>query len=321
MKQEEYRKTIEKAFPLRKELKQDMSRELFRTQNKKRGKKRYVISAVAAGVAAAAILCTMNLQQQADNGQQASSGNPVIDAVRNVAQKTFSLTVYASDEVDGTSEPVSIEPGKEYVLSSDNTNVYNKFYNIYPQHYMPNEDELSDSGMKVAGYGFNIRVEGEDISEITFINKNGFFLKKIDYYYREALPEYEEEMKEFFAQYPYGYGIALKESAYKDLTPENTGADDTIMWYFVDAGNRYTVAYDQQGTADNLYALGFTAPAEEPFVLDEDNNWVSTWLPYMDDFNNTVITVQVKYNDGSIEEKDIKLKTDDYWNMKIMVCE
>ena len=45
MKQEEYRKTIEKAFPLRKELKQDMSRELFRTQNKKRGKKRYVISA------------------------------------------------------------------------------------------------------------------------------------------------------------------------------------------------------------------------------------------------------------------------------------
>lgn len=43
MKQEEYRKTIEKAFPLRKELKQDMSRELFRTQNKKRGKKRYVI--------------------------------------------------------------------------------------------------------------------------------------------------------------------------------------------------------------------------------------------------------------------------------------
>ena len=128
-------------------------------------------------------------------------------------------------------------------------------------------------------------------------------------------------MKEFFAQYPYGYGIALKESAYKDLTPENTGADDTIMWYFVDAGNRYTVAYDQQGTADNLYALGFTAPAEETFVLDEDNNWVSTWLPYMDDFNNTVITVQVKYNDGSIEEKDIKLKTDDYWNMKIMVCE
>lgn len=125
---------------------------------------------------------------------------------------------------------------------------------------MPNEDELSDSGMKVAGYGFNIRVEGEDISEITFINKNGFFLKKIDYYYREVLPEYEEEMKEFFAQYPYGYGIALKESAYKDLTPENTGADDTIMWYFVDAGNRYTVAYDQQGTADNLYALGFTAP-------------------------------------------------------------
>ena len=68
MKQEEYRKTIEKAFPLRKELKQDMSRELFRTQNKKRGKKRYVISALAAGVAAAAILCTMNLQQQADNG-------------------------------------------------------------------------------------------------------------------------------------------------------------------------------------------------------------------------------------------------------------
>lgn len=40
MKQEEYRKTIEKAFPLRKELKQDMSRELFRTQNKKRGKEK-----------------------------------------------------------------------------------------------------------------------------------------------------------------------------------------------------------------------------------------------------------------------------------------
>jgi hypothetical protein len=318
MDRKEYQDTVNTAFPLRKGLEKDIIRRAYGKR-----KSRNFISSMAGVAALTVVILTAGIflsdfeksSQSRGNINVADNSNDGQGKIeQNLIQKMFTVKAYAAQTPQElmSGEQVSkvdLETGSAYYLSTENTNVYNKFYNLTEIADMTKYDELSEDGIRTVCYGFNLEVQGEDVESVTFTTDRGQFAKKIEYY-NDILTD--EERKTFFANYPECIGIGLKESSYSDLTPECVGDAENKTWAFVAVGDSYTVSVADQGNAENLYALTVSLP-EESIPVEEDGKFGM----FVQELIGSRIMISVTYDDGTTQSRELTITGSDGWNLQV----
>lgn len=175
---------------------------------------------------------------------------PIDMITAELEEHSFALMVYAAEDSTNMLK-VNPEEAHEYIISSNKGRVANKFYSLTSNQEMPEAmiDRIDSSEEIVICYGFNMRIEGEGIENITFESEKLEFAKKIEYGWMKD--------RDIFEEYPDCLGIASKEyyNGSGGTVYENCGNEENSHWIFVPVGNRYTVPYEKQGDSENLYAL------------------------------------------------------------------
>lgn len=237
-------------------------------------------------------------------------------------EHTFSLVVYAKDSSENTTSQI-LENSHEYILSTEQGNVANKFYRLVSMDSISEnigqQTLLSDE--EIMGFGFNVQIEGEGIESITYETEGTEFLKKVEYYGEKGTEE-QTSMDD-----PEAIGISSKEYylGSNGKKYENCGNEEIKQWMFVPAGTSYTVPYNQQGSSDHLYALKLVYNKKE---LQEAQEYSSAHVEDQFQTINDFITggavgkeisVTVNYEDGYQDHFMMKITHCGGFSMKVSV--
>lgn len=239
-----------------------------------------------------------------------------------IDEHAFSLVVYAAENSKETVKETPEEFHK-YIISSNHGNIANKIYTLTSVSDMPekmrNRIDLSEE--LVLCFGFNLRVEGEEIESITYEAVNTEFVKKVDYNWGEDT--------EIFQEYPECLGIASKEyfNGSNGKEYENCGNTELKHWLFVPKGKSYTVPYAEQGSPENLYALKLVydrekiEKANEYSGLNTEDHYQTINDALMDKVLGQKIKVIINYTDGCRDEMIVEITHSGGMYMEIEIIE
>ena len=248
------------------------------------------------------------------------STNRIVEAEKMI--HGFSLVTYAAETSDKRVVKTP-EESHEYVISSNEGNIANRFYTLTSVEEMPEamKKRIETSEDLVMCFGFNMIVEGDGIESITYEALDTEFVKKVDYSWNKDA--------ELFEKYQDCLGIGSKEyfDGSNGREYKNCGDTELKHWLFVPVGNSYTVPYEKQGDSRYLYALKVVYDKEKIYEAEEYSS-----LNIDDNFktiNDTItkrilgekIKVKINYIDGCTEEMIVEITHSRGISMKIKINE
>lgn len=297
--------------------------EALEIQKKNRKKRRFYKVLYLIAACMAIIAGTGYLLQK--NNYYDETIKETVDMIQaEVEEHSFTLVAYAAE--DSVNKCCMVpEEYHEYILSSAEGKIANKYYTLVSVEEMPEEmqNRIDYAEELVMCYGFNVRIEGTGIESITFESENTEFVKKLEYDWEQ------NENEALFKMYPECLGVSSKEfyNGHNGAVYENCGNTSIDHWMFIPAGNKYTVPYDKQGDSEYLYALKVTydrkqiEKANEFFHSTEGNNFHAINDLITDGVLGQEIKLTVNYMDGCKEELVIEVTHSGGMYMKVRVNE